>query len=232
MRKPLQDVWPGIVIFEGIMGSGKSTATLHLADRLRAAGVPARGITEGVAPHPIRFDWDQPWSEVQPEEIAAGAIAKWRAYVESAQSENVVSVVDGQVFHGNLTSLFLLEASEEMMLAFCRDICAALAPLDPLLIYFRQDDVDRAVRRIAAERGDQLVRYQVEWKLAAPYAVRRELRGLEGLVDLYRDYRTLTDRLFASVVMPKLSIETSRQDWAAYDNLVDAALMDRRRACG
>jgi hypothetical protein len=212
------------------MGSEKSTTTLHLADRLQASGVPARGITEGVAPHPIRFDWDQPWNEVQPEEIAAGAIAKWRAYVESAQSESIISIVDGQIFHGNLTSLFLLEADEGMMRAFCDDICAALGPLDPLLIYFRQDDVDRAVRRIGAERGDQWVRYQVEWKLAAPYAARQNLRGLQGLVDLYRDYRALTDRLFASLVVPKLSIETSRHDWDAYDDLVDAALMDRRRA--
>ena len=56
MVPPFSKVWPKLVIVEGIMGSGKSTTTLNIAHRLEASGIPAIGVTEGVAPHPIRFD--------------------------------------------------------------------------------------------------------------------------------------------------------------------------------
>ena len=74
----LSNVWPRLVIVEGIMGSGKSTTTLNIANRLEVSGIPAIGITEGVDPHPIRFDWDVPWSEMPPAELAKAGIAKWR----------------------------------------------------------------------------------------------------------------------------------------------------------
>jgi hypothetical protein len=215
-----------LVIFEGIMGSGKSMATLDLASRLEAAGIPAIGITEGVAPHPIRFDWDQPWSEMPPAELARSSIAKWRAYVAGARSAERISVVDGQLFHGNLTSLLLLEADIEAIAAYCREIAAVIEPLRPLLVYFHQDDLERAIRVISAERGEGWVDYQVNWKLEAPYARRRGWAGLDGLIALYRDYRALTDRLFADLDMAKISIETSRHEWATYADIIDGALMN------
>jgi hypothetical protein len=49
-----------------------------------------------------------------PEELAKSCIAKWRSHVESTLTAERISIVDGQLFHGNLTSLLLLEADEDM----------------------------------------------------------------------------------------------------------------------
>ena len=220
------NVWPKLVIVEGIMGSGKSLTTLNIAHRLEAAGIPAIGITEGVAPHPIRFDWDLPWSEMRPTELAKSCIAKWRSYVDSSLATERISIVDGQLFHGNLTALLLLEADVDMIAAYCREIVAVIKPLSPLLIYFQQDDVDSAIRVVSTQRGEKWVNYQVDWKLESPYAKRRGLAGLDGLIALYREYRALTDQLFADLDIPKISIENSRQEWAIYDDIIDRALMD------
>lgn len=206
------------------MGSGKSTATMNIARRLEASGVAAIGITEGVDPHPIRFDWDLPWSAMPPAELAKSCIAKWRAFVENSLAADRIQVVDGQLFHGNLTSLLLLEADMELIAAYCQDVVAVIKPLRPLLIYFHQDDVDSAIRAVSAQRGDNWVDYQVNWKLESPYARRRGLTGLDGLIALYRQYRALTDRLFADLDIPKISIENSRRQWALYDDIIDRAL--------
>ena len=66
--------------------------------------------------------------------------------------------------------------------------------------------------------------YQINWKLGSPYARRRGLTGLEGLIALYRDYCALTDRLVGELDLPKISIENSQQQWAAYDDVIDRAL--------
>ena len=225
MNARLSNVWPRLVIVEGIMGSGKSITTLNMAQRLNASGIAALGITEGVEPHPIRFDWDVPWSEMPPAQLAKSSVAKWKTYVDSAVLENRISIVDGQLFHGNLTSLFLLEGDPGMIGAYCRDIVLVTTPLRPLLIYFHQTDVDEAIRLIGKERGEDWVNYQINWKLESPYAKRRGLIGVEGLISLYRDYRALTDRLFDDLDMPKISIENTPRAWATYEAIIDRALM-------
>ena len=226
MTPRLSNVWPRLVIFEGIMGSGKTTATLNVAQRLEASGFPSIGITEGVSPHPIRFDWYVPWSEMPPTELAKAGIAKWQAYVDNSLIQSRISVVDGQIFHGGLTALLLLEADVEMIAAYCRETVAVIKPLNPLLIYFHQDDVDAAIRLIVKHRGEKWLNYQIEWKLESPYAKRRGLTGLNGLIALYRDYRRLTDRLFAELDVPKISIENSRHEWAIYDDIIDRGMMN------
>jgi len=221
------NIWSRLVIVEGIMGSGKSTTVLRIADRLRTSGVPAVGITEGTDPHPIRFDWDVPWADMPAMRLASSAAARWRAYVHSASMSESFTVVDGQPFHGNLTSLFLLDADLALLRGYLHEVVAAIKPLRPLLIYFHQDDVDQAIRTISAERGDTWVTYQVDWKLTSPYAVRHGLAGLEGLIALYRDYRRLTDQLYTELDIPKISIENSGKEWAKYHRIINSVLTNQ-----
>jgi hypothetical protein len=227
MTRLFCNIWSRIVIVEGIMGSGKSTTVLRLADRLRASGVSALGVTEGIRPHPIRFDWDAPWEDMPATHLAKSAAARWSAYANSAAMSESITVVDGQLFHGNLTSLFLLDADIALIRGYLRDVIATIKPLRPLLIYFHQDDVDRAIRTVSAERGDSWVTYQVNWKLTSPYAVRHGFAGLGGLIELYRDYRWLTDRLYAELDIPKISIENSRKEWTKYEETIDSVLVSQ-----
>lgn len=206
------------------MGSGKSINTLRLAERLNASGRSAIGITEGTDPHPIRYDWDQPWEEMPAPQLAKSAAFRWSSYAERAQTSETISVVDGQLFHGNLTSLFLLEADIGLIREYMREITAAMTPLRPLLIYFRHFDIDQAIRSVGAERGSGWVQYQIDWKLASPYARRRGLERLEGLIALYRDYRALTDQLYAEVPFSKISIEDPQRDWSKCEATIDHAV--------
>ena len=55
------------------------------------------------------------------------------------------------------------------------------------------------------------------------------LVGLDGLIVLYREYRALTDRLFAALDIPRISIETSRRESAKYDDIIDRAVFRNGR---
>ncbi|RTL73095.1 MAG: hypothetical protein EKK41_01370 [Hyphomicrobiales bacterium] len=216
---------PKLVIVEGIMGSGKSTTVLRTADRLTAAGFRCVGITEGTTPHPIRFDWNMPWEEVDLAHLMESSIAKWRAFIDRISTSETVHIIDGQLFHGNFTSIFLIEAGKDALRNYVRSVLAAIDPMQPMLIYFRQNDVGDAIRWIASQRGNAWVQYQTDWKLTSPYAIRRGLSGLDGLIELYRDYRAITDQLFAELDVPKVSIENSRRDWPKYHAIIDHALL-------
>lgn len=214
-----------LVILEGIMGSGKSTTMRSIAARMEAAQRRVHPIHERVDPHPIRATdelehWFQPWLDATPEGLIERSLKKWRSFVDTARASDAVQLVDGQLFHGDLTNLFLMEAKFATIAAYAQAVAVAIRPLNPLLIYFHQDDVDQAIRVVSAERGDAWVKYQVDWKLQAPYSRRRRLAGIDGLVALYEDYRALTDRLYAGLDLAKLAIENSRRDWPLYHRLI------------
>jgi hypothetical protein len=222
----------GLVIVEGIMGSGKSTTIRFIVTSLEQGNRQARPIPEAMMPHPTRVFGElahryQPWLDVTPAELAEQSLLKWRSFVDSARAFDTVHILDGQLFHGDLTNLFLMEAGSPMIAEYVRDVEEIIHPLTPLLIYLYQEDVERALRATAAQRGDAWVKYQVDWKLQAPYSRRRGWGGLEGLIALYKDYRELTDELYAGLDLAKLAIENSRQDWPVYYQRISRELVGR-----
>jgi len=207
------------------MGSGKSTTMRFVAKALADAGRPALAVHERADPHPVRATdelqhWFEPWRESTAEQLALRALSRWRSFAEEIQTGPAVPVLDGQLFHGDLTNLFLMEASFDELAAYCQSLAQLIQPLQPLVVYLRQDSVDLAVRTVCAERGEAWVKYQVDWKLKGPYAVRRNLVGLEGLIALYEDYRLMTDALFDRWTLDKIVIENSEREWARYNQRV------------
>lgn len=215
----------GLVIIEGIMGSGKSTTMRFIAKALEDAGRPALAIHERTDPHPVRATdelehWFEPWRDSTAEQLAHRAVSRWRTFAEETQHSDYAPVLDGQLFHGDLTHLFLMEMSFDELAAYCERLAQVIKPLNPLVVYLRQQNVERAVRIVCAERGEAWVKYQVDWKLKGPYAVRRNLAGLEGLIALYQDYRLMTDALFDRLRLKKMVIENSERDWARHNQQV------------
>ena len=104
-----------LVIVEGIMGSGKSTTMRFIAKHLQEAGRPAVYIHERTDPHPVRATdelehWFEPWLDATPHNLADRALARWTAFVEDTQADTVIPILDGQLFHGDLTHLLLMGA--------------------------------------------------------------------------------------------------------------------------
>ncbi|MCA8232847.1 hypothetical protein [Burkholderia cenocepacia] len=214
-----------LVIVEGIMGSGKSATMRFITKHLQEAGRLALPVHERADPHPVRATdelehWFEPWKDATPEELADRALAKWTAFVEYTAAKAEIPVLDGQLFHGDLTHLLLMEADIALIAGYVRELAAVIAPLNPFVLYLWQEDVEAAVRKVCAERGGEWIDYQVDWKLAAPYCRRRGYAGLDGLIALYRDYRNLTDDLFRELPLAKLAIENSGCDWPVYEKRI------------
>lgn len=218
-----------LVIFEGIMGSGKSTSTRWLAQRLGERGIAATFQTERQYPHPLRAtdaagDWFKPWLDMTAEDLAERRLGLWRQFASDALAGPTVHVIDGQLFHGDVTNMFLMNMPPAAIAQNVLAMAEIIQPLNPLVVYYHQTDVDRQMHRTAAERGEELgVRYQVDWKLQYPYPVQRGLQGFDGLCKLYGDYRALTDSLFARLPLGKIAIENSAQDWPAYYARIEEA---------
>ncbi len=144
-----------LIIVEVIMGSGKSTTASFIVRQLRKDGVEAKYQMEAEYPHPVKVMAElprplEPWLDLSVDEYIERILGKWRAYVEGARESETVLVLDGQLFHGDMTNLFMMDAPPSRLVRYLREVVDIARCLNPLLIYLYQADVAEAVQKIMA----------------------------------------------------------------------------------
>jgi hypothetical protein len=209
------------IFVEGIIGSGKSTTARFLTDYLNQQQVPARFMPEGGRDHPLRVAGSLPhpfqiWRDVTLDQFITHSVHKWQVFVHAAQPADHLTIFDGQLFHGNMTDLLLLDATVSQLRAYVAQVIELLRDLKPVLIYFYQADVAATLRRVCDVRGSDWEAYQVDWKLPSPYGLQRSLTGFAGLVSLYRDFRAISDTIVDTLPIPTLKIDNTDGEWDAY----------------
>jgi len=218
-----------LIILEGMLGAGKSTIGAFLESHLVAQGIPAHFLPEWVLPHPIRLDDTlphsyEPWLDLTVDAYLERSWARWAAFVRKRRFIDTVTVLDGQLFHGDLTNLLMMGASREQCDRHIAQITEITAPLCPAVIYLTSGDVRQSMDAICQTRGEDWRKRQVEWKTKSPYCQERGLSGYDGLVALYQDYRVLTDSLFADLRLHKMTLDTSAHEWKRYQESIVAFL--------
>lgn len=204
-------------------------ATLSFGELYAASGVAVAAFTEAADPHPVqasddRSDFFQPWAETDASLLVNRVREKWARYVQENLHGHAFTVMDGQLFHGDLTNLFMMEmAADDLSEHICM-LMNVIAPLQPIVIYLRPADLRAAIRKILVTRGPDWETYQLSWKLRSPFATHRQLTGVDGLTAMYMEYRALTDTLFNGLDCPKLAIDTSRGEWRQHYHQVSDAL--------
>lgn len=207
-----------LIFVEGIMGAGKSTTARYLTTQLQQQHLPGSLLREGGADNPVRVARSLPhrfavWLDVTPDQFIELSLQKWQAYVRAAQQPEIITVSDGLLFHGNMTDLLLLNVTPQVLHDYVFRVLTTLRELKPILIYFHQASVADALRLVCDERGSDWEAYQVNWKLASPYAQQRNLQGFDGLVQLYQVYCAICDEIFAQLMIPKIAIDNTVRNY-------------------
>ena len=213
------------VFVEGIMGSGKSTIATFIAGELERHNVNSRCVLESELPHPTRVMWElpnphKPWLDTHSSEFCQRILKKWEGFVSKAKQLDLVSVFDGQFFHGDVTSLLMMDTDRQTIIDHVHRFAQIGSVIRPVLVYFFQRDLVGWMDRIFRARGDKWVDYQIEWKVESPFCKNRGLVGREGLLALYKEYRSITDELADSVAIETLSIDNTDQNWADYQDRI------------
>lgn len=210
-----------LIFVEGIIGSGKSTTARFLTERLHQQQIAAQSMREGGQGHPVRVSGSllhpfQVWRDLKVDQFITRSLRKWRDFVRAARQSDSVTVCDGQLFHGNMTDLLLMNADPLVLHTYVDKVVDILHDLAPVLIYLYQADIGQALRMVCDARGPEWEAYQVNWKMPSPYGTQRGLAGFAGLVHLYQDYRTISDEIVAALSIPTLSIDNTAGSWPAY----------------
>jgi hypothetical protein len=149
--------------------------------------------------------------------VVAAVLDRWRdlaaALARGGGGEATV-VMDGMLF-GHLTwSLFPADVPQAEIEAYVLEAARHLRAMLPvLLLYLRQPDVGAALRRVCRRRGGATEAAWIRRATENPYARRRGLAGLAGMVAFWSAFGALADDLFGRVELPRLALETGPGAW-------------------
>jgi thymidylate kinase len=213
-----------LVLFEGIPGSGKSTTAQFIAQALADQGYPVRWWYEEELGHPVYLFRDLPGLTQVREDLHGGryraviaaALRQWHRFAAQVGAGEEIVVVDGCLFGYLAWSLFPLDVSPAEIMAYIAEVEAIIAPLNPALIAFRQEDIAHSFARVCARRGGNTEARFVSNATESRYGQRHNLRGFAGLVDFWSEYRRLIDTACATSPFPVLTIETDSAEWSSY----------------
>jgi hypothetical protein len=100
-----------------------------------------------------------------------------------------------------------------------------IEPLNPVLVYLVQDDMERALERSFEDRGEEFKEYVIQFTTDTPLAKRRGLQGYEGMVMFWQEFLAITDELFQRYHIRKIRVDNSAGNWDEYNRQVMEYLM-------
>ncbi len=203
------------------MGSGKSTTATSIALGLQHANASYRYWWEGERPHPIRVQKEGDGRDLSVEELIERGLAKWARFVDWCSQSQTIAVLDGLLFQMSVTDLLKQDATFDEVVSYIRQVSELTKPLNPRLVYFRQEDLKAALLRVADLRGRDWLDLHIGYKCDTPIGHRLGLHGFEGLVQFSELYCEWTDALFDGMELQKLKIENSAGDWSEYTRQIE-----------
>lgn len=207
-----------LILCDGLPGSGKTTTTQQLWLHLDALGHEARWWFEHELNHPvIGFDQARAAQQaggMEARQIFAQAHHGWAALARASGAGRGITLLEGALFQATVGAQLLADLPRAEIFAHFDRTLELIAPLEPVLIHLRQENVEAALAATCARRGPWFLEF-LQGEFAATARGRRLGRNdAAALLEYFTERREISDQLFARFPGRKLAHENSDGDWA------------------
>ena len=221
-----------LVLIEGIMGSGKSTAAAFLTDWIQQHGRKARWFHEYAPDNPIfvdvlgGFDCTDDWK------IPDKTLPQWQALGRLKRNDDSVTILESKLWQNDALFMLLAGVPIAEVVASNQRVVDALTEARPVLIHFIHDDLENHLQWVFDDRrelgGPHPSQIWVEWIVevfvSSEFGRTHRWKGYEGFVAGCHEWLRVCEAMFKNFDGPKLEIENPHADWdrsyQAIENLI------------
>ena len=181
--------------FEGIPGSGKTTASERFCNLLKDHGVDAFWWLEESADHPIMPQ--VPCACLEKKNFPEICLAAWRAFEVPV---NRIAVLDGYVLQSTVRFLFANQVKRQQIDEYFFS-WQQLAP-DSSIVYFTVDDPLEHYEIVFQERGEDWTAMLISYVEKTQFSRVNGLNGKAGFIEFWSGYQDLCIELLAASHLP------------------------------
>jgi hypothetical protein len=141
---------------------------------------------------------------------------KWNEYIENKNSSQEITVIESSFLQGPIVTMLLEDKPKAEIKNYVGELLAIVKESNPTLIYFYQKDIEASIRKMFDFRGNGFTDYIVDMICESSYGKKRKLKGIEGAINFFTEYRNIGDELYSEFNIGKVSIENSEGRWENY----------------
>lgn len=137
----------------------------------------------------------------------------WEKFAKQAEAEEKIYVFECSFIQNPVTvGMVKYGASDEVTIDFVKRLAEAVKTLNPLLVYVRQDDIDKSFRKAVTERPDDWFNGFVQYYTTQGFGLKNGLSGLDGTIDVLKARQQLEYE-----ILDRLNLQTFIVDNSQFD---------------
>lgn len=155
-----------------------------------------------------------------PLELNIQVIAEsWAGFARKAETENKVYVFECCFIQNPVTvGMVKYGAPVEVSIKYVKKLGDAVKYLDPLLVYVKQEDIERSFRKAVGERPEDWLKGFIHYYTSQGYGAEKGLSGLDGTIEVLKARQQLEYKILEQLTMPvsildntKFNLESHRE---------------------
>ncbi|MEI2665402.1 hypothetical protein [Rossellomorea sp. LJF3] len=149
----------------------------------------------------------------------------WKEFVEQTAFGDDVYIFECCFLQNPFTKFIAMHNAEpERLENHLKKISSLIAPLNPLLIYFYQENLDQSFRHVYEERSQEWREFFTDYHVNQGYGKENGLKGYQGLVEFLEMRRDLELRILEGLSVRHMLIENGDRDWKRYYERIREAI--------
>lgn len=216
---------PSRVLFvDGLPGTGKTSLSQWLEQRIRSDDLSVRFISEYDKAHPLHwFQYYDGGTYIPPEftfipleDHMQNSIEKWTRFSNSVNEIDELLIIDGYPFLNSVGVFLWGDADEHFIGDYINQMHEILARIKPLVIYLHTDNLISALnRKLNLLQRDELYDQFLVTMNNLPFLQNRGISGTEGVLVLWKKLNQMLNQYYLAAQDWYLVIDRDNKDEAA-----------------
>jgi hypothetical protein len=163
--------------------------------------------------------------ELSVEDFCEVTWMKWQEFAENAEANEKVYVLECCFLQNPFTFLLAKHnESQEFIFNHIGKIAKVIAKLDPVILYFEQDNMKESLDRVRKERSKEWFEFLTWYYTEQAFGQARGLEGESGVLQFLEKRKKLEKEILSQLPLKSILLNNSQFNWDLCKEIIVAEL--------